>query len=245
MPTRRAGLVYKPVQAGSFYVSAGTSFNPSAEMLSLSTATASLPPEKNRTLEAGTKWDVLQERLSLTAAIFSTDKTNAREPDPSNSLIDVLAGNERVNGTQLAIRGHVTSRWEVLMSYAYMDGKLVSSNYYAAAVGAQLANVPRDTFNYWNTFRLPRSWEIGGGSNFVSSRTASSTAPDDPTTGLLKEVPGYWVFNAMAEHRLSEHVRVQGNIYNIANRYYYDQLHPGHIVPGPGRSTLIGLKFNF
>jgi catecholate siderophore receptor len=245
VPTWRAGLVYKPVQAGSIYVSAGTSFNPSAEMLALSAATASLPPEKNRTIEAGTKWDLLNKKFGITAAIFSTDQTNSREPDPTNPLLDVLAGNERVNGTQVGIQGHITSRWEVLTSYAYLDGKLVSSNYYPTAVGAQLANVPRDTFNFWTTYRLPRNWEVGGGSNFVSSRTASSTAPDDPTTGLVKEVPSYWVFNAMAEHRLSEHLRLQGNIYNIANRYYYDQLHPGHLVLGPGRSALIGLKFNF
>jgi catecholate siderophore receptor len=145
----------------------------------------------------------------------------------------------------VGVRGHLTSRWEVLASYAYLDGRVVSSNYYPASVGAQLANVPRDTFNFWTTFHLPKSWEIGGGSNFVSSRTASSTAPDDPTTGLVKKVPSYWVFNAMAEHRLSEHVRLQANIYNIADRYYYDQLHPGHIVLGPGRSALIGFKFSF
>jgi catecholate siderophore receptor len=246
MPTWRAGIVYKPVQIGSLYVSAGTSFNPSAEMLALSAATASLPPETNRTIEAGTKWDLLKSRLSLTGAIFDTIKTNAREPDPTNSLIDVLAGNQRVNGSQVGIRGHLTSRWELLTSYAYLDGKVVSSTYYPASVGAQLANVPRDTFNIWTTCRLPRNWgEIGGGSNYVSSRTASSTAPDDPTTGLVREVPGYWVFNAMAEHRLNEHVRLQGNIYNIANKEYFDQLHPGHIILGPGRSALIGLKFNF
>jgi catecholate siderophore receptor len=246
MPTWRAGLVYKPLQAGSIYVSAGTSFNPSAEMLSLSAATANLPPEKNRTIEAGTKWDAMTSRLSLTAAFFSTEKMNAREPDPTNPLLNVLAGNQRVNGVQAGIRGHITNRWDVLTSYAWLDGKVVSSKYYPAAAGAQLANVPRDTFNLWTTWRLPGSWgEVGAGGNFVSSRTASSTAPLDPVTGLVKQVPGYWVFNAMAEHRLSEHVRLQGNVYNIANRYYYDQLHPSHIVPGAGRSALIGLKFNF
>src|SRR6185437_8169397 len=79
----------------------------------------------------------------------------------------------------------------------------------------------------------------------VSSRTASSTAPFDPVTGLIKEVPGYWVFNAMASHRLTEHIDLQVNVNNIANRYYYDELHPAHIVLGPGRSALIGLKFKF
>jgi catecholate siderophore receptor len=246
MPTWRAGLVYKPVSEGTIYISAGTSFNPSAESLSLSAANANLPPEKNRTIEAGTKWDLVSGgRLSFTGAVFSTDKMNAREPDPTNSLLNVLAGNQRVNGVQTGVRGHLTARWEILASYAYLDGKLVSSQYYPAAVGAQLANVPRNTFNIWNEWRVARGWEIGAGGNYVSSRTASSTAPFDPVTGLVKQVPGYWVFNAMAEHRLNEHVRLQGNIYNIANRYYYDQLHPAHIILGAGRSALIGLKFNF
>jgi catecholate siderophore receptor len=79
----------------------------------------------------------------------------------------------------------------------------------------------------------------------VSSRTASSTVPLDPTTGLIKQVAGYWVFNAMLSHPLTEHIDLQVNAYNLANRYYYDQLHPGHIVLGAGRSALIGIKFKF
>ena len=59
---------------GSIYFDAGTSFNPSAESLSLSASTANLPPEKNRTYEFGTKWDFPHSRLSLRAAVFRTDK---------------------------------------------------------------------------------------------------------------------------------------------------------------------------
>jgi catecholate siderophore receptor len=245
MPTWRAGIVYKPIPTGSIYVSAGTSFNPSAESLSLSAASANLPPEENRTLEAGTKWDAASGHLSLTGAVFRTEKMNAREPDPNNPLLNVLAGNQRVNGLQFGVSGHVTRRWEVLSSYAYLDARVESSQYYPGSVGAQLANVPRHTLNFWSEYRLPGGWEVGVGSNFVASRTASSTTPLDPVTGLVKEVPGYWVFNAMAEHRLNEHVRLQANVYNVANRYYYDQLHPAHIILGAGRSGLIGLKFNF
>jgi catecholate siderophore receptor len=49
----------------------------------------------------------------------------------------------------------------------------------------------------------------------------------------------------MAKHRLTEHVDLQINVNNIANRCYYDELHPAHIVLGPGRSALVGLKFKF
>lgn len=196
-------------------------------------------------LEGGAKWDLPAHRLSLRAALFSTTKTNAREPDPTNPLLNVLAGDQRVNGFQFEATSHVTRRWELRTSYAYLDGKVVSSQYYPASIGAQLANVPRDTYNIWNTWRLPRHWEAGFGGNFVSSRTASSTVPLDPVTGLVKKVSSYWVFNAMLEHPLNEHIGIQANAYNLANRYYYDELHPAHIVLGPGRSVLIGLKFKF
>ncbi len=245
MPTWRAAVVFKPAQAGSIYFSAGTSFNPSAESLSLSSATANLPPESNRTLEAGTKWDFIRERLSLRTAIFRTEKTNAREPDPNNPLLNVLSGNQRVNGVQLEGSGRVMKNWNLRGSYAYLDAKVVSSQYYPAAIGARLANVPANTFNLWNTWHLPYHFESGFGANFVSSRTASSTAPFDPVTGLVKQVPSYWVFNAMLEHPIAEHVDLQANLNNLTNRYYYDQLHPGHIVLGPARSILIGLKFRF
>jgi catecholate siderophore receptor len=245
MPTWRAALVYKPLPIGSIYFDAGTSFNPSAESLSLSAATANLPPEKNRTFELGAKWDLGRRHLSLRSGLFRTDKYNAREPDPNNPLLSVLAGNQRVNGVEFQAQGHVTSRWEVLSSFAYLDSKVVNSQYYPQAIGYPLANVPKYTYNLWTEYRLPKGWEIGAGSNYVSSRTASATAPLDPVTGLLKELPGYWVFNAMAKRRINEHLDVQVNVNNIANRYYYDELHPAHIVLGPGRSALIGLKFKF
>jgi catecholate siderophore receptor len=183
--------------------------------------------------------------LSLRGAAFRTDKNNAHEPDPSNSLLNVLAGNQRVNGLEFEVRGRLTKRWELNSGYAYLDGKVLNSLYYPQAVGARLANVPAHTFNLWTEYHLPMHWEVGGGGNFVSSRTASSTAPLDPITGLVREAPGYWVFNAMAKHPLNEHIDLQLNVNNLTNRYYYDQLHPAHIVLGAGRSAMIGIKFKF
>lgn len=244
-PTWRAAAVYKPLPFGSIYFDAGTSFNPSAESLSLSAGTANLPPESNKTYEFGSKWNLNNGRLTINSSWFRTTKVNAREQDPTNSLLYVLAGNQRVSGVEADVRGHLTSRWEVLSSYAYMDSKVVNSQYYPGAIGYPLANVPKNTFNFWSDYRLPHHFEFGAGANYESSRTASSTVPLDPTTGLIKEVPGYWVFNAMISHPLGEHLDIQVNANNLANRYYYDEIHPGHIVLGPGRSALIGFKFKF
>jgi catecholate siderophore receptor len=245
MPSWKAALVYKPASYGSIYFDAGTSFNPSAESLSLSSSTANLPPEKNRTYELGTKWDLPDNWLSIRGAVFQTLKLNAREPDPANPVLNVLAGTQRVRGVQAEIRARLTGRWDLMASYAFLDAKVVGSNYYPSAIGARLANVPENTLGFWSTYRLPWRCEVGAGGSYVSSRTASSTAPLDSVTGRAKEAPGYWVFNAMFRRRLVEHLDLQANLYNLTDRYYYDQLHPAHIVPGPGRSALLGFHFRF
>jgi catecholate siderophore receptor len=245
MTSFRGSLTYKPTSHGSLYFSYGTSFNPSAETLALSAATVELPPEKNRTFEAGAKWDLSRNRLALSTAVFRTEKLNARETDPNNPLLNVLSGNQRVNGIEISLSGRITRHLEASSSYALLDSKLASSRAFPTAVGSRLANVPRNTFNLWTTYEFPWRVHIGAGAVFVDRRTASSTAPLDPTTGLIKQVPSYWTFNFMASRPVAEHVDVQINAYNVADRYYIDQVHPGHLVPGVGRSALFGFLFHF
>ena len=124
MPSWRGALVFKPVAGGSIYFDYGTSFNPSAETLALTVATQNAPPEESRTFEVGTKWDLFARKLSLRAAAFRTDKTNARET--VNATTVVLSGSQRVSGVQIQANGYITSRWEILASYAYLDGKVTA-----------------------------------------------------------------------------------------------------------------------
>ena len=49
----------------------------------------------------------------------------------------------------------------------------------------------------------------------------------------------------MASRPLTEHINLQLNLYNLANRYYFDEPHPGHIVPGAGFTALVGMNFKF
>ena len=189
--------------SGSVYFDYGTSFNPSAESLALTAATVSLPPESNRTAEVGTKWDLSSGRLSLRAAVFQTEKLNAREPDPNNSLLNVLSGTQRVNGFEAETNGRITDRWRLMASYAWLDSALVKSIAFPAAVGSQLANVPKNSVESVDHRRDCHGVSrVGGGGQYVGRRTASSTAPLDPTTGLVKALPGYWVVNAMAKRPL-------------------------------------------
>jgi catecholate siderophore receptor len=260
-PSYRAAFVYKPSIHGSVYFDYGTSFNPDAESLSLSLALVKgdLGPEENQTYEGGAKWSFLNDRLLTEGAVFRIEKDNARETDPINSNNIVPAGNQLVKGAQFSVVGRLPQGMDLVAGYAYLNSKVLASQIFPNSIGYPLANVPRQTFNVFVTHRLP--WQLNGGlgGNYVGSRTASSTVPYVPTSYepnpngagyvvtsvAMKKVPGYWIFNAMLKHPLTEKIELQANLNNLLNRYYIDLPHPSHLVPGAGASALIGVNFKF
>jgi catecholate siderophore receptor len=260
-PSYRAALVFKPSTRGSIYFDYGTSFNPDAESLSLSIGlvNGSVKPEENQTYEGGAKWSFLNGRLLMEGALFRTEKDNAHETDPTNSNNIVAAGNQLVKGAQLSLVGRLPEGMDLVAGYAYLDSAEIFSQFFPTAVGYPLANVPKQTFNLFVTHRLPLRLNGGLGGNYVGSRTASSTVPYVPTgyainpngagyivtSVAMKQVPGYWVFNAMLKHPITEKIDFQINVNNLLNRYYIDLPHPSHLVPGAGASALIGVNFRF
>jgi catecholate siderophore receptor len=237
MVSWRAGAVFKPRPNASIYTGAGTSLNPSAEGLALSASTVGLEPEKTRNYEAGTKWDLLRARLSLTAAIFRTEKTNARTPginpgDPPT----VLEGRQRVNGVETSAAGRLTPRWEIYGGYSFMSSTIVESNT-PADLSNDLTLTPRHSFNLWSTFRLPWETTAGAGAQFMDAvfrNTANTT-----------EVPSYWLFNAMAARDIGPHLTLRLNAANITDEQYVDRVGGGHFIPGAGRSVSLTAGFQF
>jgi catecholate siderophore receptor len=244
-PSYRGALVYKPLPNGSVYFSYGTSFNPSAESLSqissgrgLGIQNSDLAPEENETFEVGTKWDVNGGRLSLTGSVFQLEKENARVPDANNPGFNILGGTQRVRGYELGLVGNITDDWRALLGYTFLDGQITASAPGAAPAGSPLLNTPKHSFSFLTEYRIVDEFEVGIGGQYVSSRYASNTAP-------IKKVGGYWSFDAMAKYDISERLYLQLNVNNIFNNFYYDALHPFHVVPGAGRTALLTLNFDF
>ena len=259
MASWRGGILYKPLPNGSIYFDAGTSFDPSAESLSLQASTANLAPVKNKTYEVGTKWDLFHDALSVRASIYRTQQTNVRETDPNNSALMILAGDARVDGFEFEAAGHLTDNWQIYGGYSYMYGVIDKSPVQGiqSDLGNRLGNVPAHTFNFWTTYQLPWPVEIGGGVYVVSSRYASSTprlvcpaagtcnASTPGAVAFHTKVPAYATFSAMAKYYVNEHIDLQLNVNNIFNTFYYDQVHPSHMVPGAGRTALLTVDFKY
>ena len=237
----RGAVTWKPRENGSVYIGYGTSFDPSSDSPAMSvrgTNTSSFytDPEESHTTEIGTKWELFDERLLLTAAIFRTDKTNARTPDPVTGNTTVLNGEQRVQGFEIGANGTVTDWWRVTAGYAYLDSEVRSSGN-AAEVGNQLSNTPEHSLSLWNVFTIPGGVQAGIGANFVDSRFSNNSN--------TREAPSYWLFDAMVGYQVSENVSVQLNLNNLLDEDFVDQVGGGHAIPGAGRSAVVSTRFTF
>jgi catecholate siderophore receptor len=237
----RAALVFKPTPRQSYYLSYGTSFDPSAEALSLTTKTANLGPVKATTYEAGAKSSWLDGRFSTTAAVFRTEVDNAQTNDPENPTLTVLNGDQRVDGLELGATGYLTEHLEIVAGYTYLDGKTLSSGT-PAYVGQAMPNVARNALNLWVEYELTDAWEIGGGGNWLGPRYADSAQ--------TATIPGFVVWNAMASYKLSSLVSLQINVLNLTNKVYYENSYytsaaENHVFPGAGRTAKLMIRASF
>ncbi|WP_205297647.1 TonB-dependent siderophore receptor [Pantoea sp. Cy-639] len=251
----QAGVVWKPLPNGSIYASYATSATPPGSMLDNGdTSNAvddfalsnNLKPEETTNYEIGTKWDLLDERLSLTAAIFRTDKDNTRVL-VSNQTYD-NAGQSRVDGVELSASGKLTDKWQVFAGYSYLDSELVKAGrsgrngvVNGAAVsndGNVMPNTPRNSFSFWSTYQILPKATIGGGAFYVDKVYGD--------VGNTVYVPDYWRYDAMASYRLNKNVDFQLNVQNVFDKKYFDKAYAAHYASqAAGRTVLFSTNFHF
>ncbi|MDH4654662.1 MULTISPECIES: TonB-dependent siderophore receptor [unclassified Pseudomonas] len=247
----RAGLVYKPVENGRFYVAWGNSFNPTAEGIAsngggLTAATENLDPEKNETWELGTKWELLRGRLEVDGALFRVEKTNARETMLDGST--QLAGKQRVEGVELGLTGHITEQWDVFANYTFQSSETLEAADTAAGIareGQALGNTPPRSFNLWTTYELPEGWTLGYGARYISERNVSSS-----TTAKLD---AYWLHNAMVGYKVNKELDLQLNVNNLFDKDYVERVRQQNgtdarssaIEYGDARAAILTATYSF
>ena len=233
----RAGAIFQPTDAQSYYFSYGTSFNPSLETLALTSGQQSLDPETSRQYEVGGKWDVLDGNLSLTAAIFQIEKDNTRS-QISTGVFE-LTGNVRVRGFQLSAAGRITRNWQVFGGYTYLDAEIVKASVLDNTQGNVPANTPKNSASLWTAYNFTREWQAGTGIAYMSKRFPSNTN--------AVEVDDYFRWDAMLAYQQPQW-GVQLNVLNLTNRLAYDALIPsdrGRSVPGTSRQALLSFNYKF
>lgn len=245
----QAGLVFKPLTNGSVYLNYATAANPSGmttgdgtDNLGTSGATltyADLEPEKVRNIELGTKWNVLNNKLALTAAIFKLDKTNAKVLIDASTYATV--GRQETKGFELGFAGAITDKWQVFGGYTHLNSELAEVGPLAANQankGKQFPNTPKDSFSLWSSYKVLPKLTLGGGANYVSKVYGN--------VANTKWVPDYWRFDAMASYEFDRRFSLRLNVTNLFDKTYYDRAYAAHMATvAAGRQTVLTASYKF
>ena len=238
MLSPRAGLVFKPVEPVSVYGSYAVSHLPSAgdQFSSLTATSRTLEPERFANYELGAKWDVRPD-LALTTALYRLDRTNTSAPDPTEAGRIVQTGSQRTTGFEFGVTGSLTSAWQVAGGYASQRATIRSATT-AAAEGATVPLVPRQTVSLWNRYQLVPAWGIGLG---VIHQADMYSAIDNAVT-----LPGFTRVDGAVYFALGGHVRAQVNLENLLDERYYGTSHGNNnIMPGAPRTVRVSLTTGF
>jgi catecholate siderophore receptor len=232
----RTGLLYQPDDIASYYVAYGTSFNPSGELYSLDDRGTNTPPEKNRNIEIGAKWDLFEGNLSMRAALFRSEKINERNTDLAVSVEqNLLSGQRHTNGVEIEAAGRITANWEVFAGAAYLRANIdKATGQQATTLGKTPINTPAYTVSLWNVYKFTPQWRTGLGLEAVGRRYANATNTN--------EVPAYTRVDGMISYEFGQ-AAIKLNLLNALNKKIYEGVYQGHVIPGATRTMQVSFEY--
>ena len=243
--SKRAGVLYQPNDAMSYYASWGTSFNTSGDTYQYDDQTKNTPPEGSENFEVGGKFDLFDGRMSARAAAFYSIKTNERNRDPDSAATqNLLSGKRHAAGLELELAGRITPKWEVFSSYAWIPvaridvGAPGSVPGVGEGEGTRSAVTPRHSGTFWTTYQFTKGFRFGGGLNARASQT-----PNRNPAGIV--APHFITGDLLAEYTVNTGLSFKVNVLNASNKLYADSLYTGHYIPGAGRSVQATMTARF
>jgi catecholate siderophore receptor len=245
----KLSALYKPTDNSSVYVLAATSKAPpggNTFTLSNAASSASNPnydPQVSTTYEAGSKWDLLKQKLTLSAAVYRTDVRNELEVDPTNTAVYYQSGKKRVQGIELGVTGELMRNWLISAGYTRMASEVVSGRIVTNSGENRLSYTPKQALTAWTSYTLPMGLQIGGGARFVDKLLRGT----DGAVGTPAYADAYWVYDAMASYALSKHINLRLNLYNLADKQYVAAINKSgyRYTPGAPRSASLTANLSF
>ena len=208
----RAGLIYKPQENISLYVSYAESFLPRSgeQFKKLDANAARLDPDVYESTEVGVKWDI-SPGLSFTASYFDSEQTIATRDSDTGENSEIVG--LQVDGIELELKGQVTEKLSLAIGYSDLDGE--------TAKGGEPREIPEYTASLWATYEVNDRFGIGLG---ITSQGESNIKNDKP--GLI--LPDYTRVDFAAYYDLADDLSIQLNVENVTDELYFPHSHSTH-----------------
>ena len=207
-----------------------------------------LEPDEGQNYELGIKAEFFDKRLNASAAYFeirednrsvSDDEYNNRQPTPINYA---FKGTKAITkGYEVEISGELAPGWQVQAGYTH---KIVRDDDDVKISTFE----PEDQVTLYTSYKLKGALDkltIGGGARWQS--VAWQDIYNSPQ-GRYEEFSqkAYWLVDAMARYRFSEHLSATLNANNIFDKSYYTNIgFYNSAAYGEPRNFMLTTRYDF
>jgi catecholate siderophore receptor len=268
------GVVFSPWEKGNVYVSVSTSSNINGGeadagtncgyggLCTDSNGNYNSKPEISENIEVGTKWNLFDDNLLLTAALFQTTKRNVIEGgvDSYQSGGSLNTGENRVEGIELGLSGNITPKLSGQIGLAMMNSETLDSYFdgtkaatgrggvisYPDYIGRAKANFAKRSVSAQLKYKFTPKFNFGGNLTYSSGMLGGQ--PDAGSSGQTTiRTPSYTVFDLFASYQVNEQLGIRANIQNVTDKDYYTAIYRGGdiIYIGDARSANVNLTYKF
>ena len=184
-------------------------------------------PEDTENFELGTKWNVFNDKLLITAAIFQITKDDVMESigdDDYASIGTLNTGKNRVKGAEFSVVGNITEKLSTQFGVSFMDAEVLES-FDTDSVGRTLSNFA-DNSAFWQ-LRYQANDAISFGGTMTYSSELYAGQPDSGAgfntdiNDYSYKVPSYTSFDVFATYAFNEQLNLRLNVANVTDKDYY------------------------
>ena len=208
---------------------------------------AGAKPEKSQNIELGTKWNLLNDKLLATAAVFQSTKSDVMEGANYDTLGTFNTGKNRVHGVEFGLAGNVTEKLSAQVGVSFMKSKVLASAT-AANVGKPLSNFADTTFSAQAKYQLTNAFSFGAVARHESDRCGGqpdSAAGFDTAGRCSQPVPSFTVYDLFAGYRFSKKLDVRLNVLNATDKDYYTAVYRSGSFLYKGDARAVRLTLNY
>ncbi len=212
----RFGVIYKPVENMSLYVSYSESFLPRSgeQYKKLDASGAALDPDVFKNTEIGYKYDI-SDALTFSAAIFDSESTRA-EKDNETGELNEIRGLE-VEGVEIELSGDIDDQNNLTFGYTSLDGVTSKGT-------KQPRELPNQMLSLWYSYQANETFGFGLGvthqaESFIKDTSNGSTRP---------ALPDYTRVDFALYVNASDNDVVRVQIENLTDELYFPHSHSTH-----------------
>ncbi|MCX8801307.1 TonB-dependent siderophore enterobactin receptor PeuA [Vibrio parahaemolyticus] len=253
----KLGVIFHPTSNGSIYVQYSESFMPQGEVSNGSRIYINdgekLDAERGISYEIGTKWELFDQRLFVSGAVFDITLENISldvesGKDASNQLLHKKTqGGEQVHkGAELMAQGFVTPELSLTASAMYLDAELKKAERFE---GNRPADVPEFSASLWSSYKVQDNTNLNLGLIYEGDRYG------DAKNTFKKDGYARIDMGVSYKHKYDENLDIiaRFNVENLFDTDYLagggstngDQKGASGVVVGEERNYMATIQFKY